>query len=144
MPVSSRASPLRMLAEMHAAFTVNILTVVTRGFTFVCMITNTPSLLASGSYKILLSLRADACASALSASRHCLRSDWLINKLLNHQRQQPVGRSIAYLETFYSQLFQMVRWEQEIKMKVTAGKWGGVSRSSYMELKRVKILQLTC
>lgn len=94
---------------------------------FVCRITNASSRLASGSHSVLLSLRANACAAALSASHHCLRSDWLINKLLNHQRQQPAGRRSPYFETFNSHLFQMVRWGREIRTKVTAGRWWGLS-----------------
>lgn len=77
-----------MLAEMHAAFTVNILIVVTRGLEFVYLITDMPSLLASGSYKVLLSLHAAPTLAALVASRHSLQSDWLINERLNHQRSR--------------------------------------------------------
>lgn len=62
--------------------------VVTRGLEFVWLFGTSAPIYSWYTY-----------AAALSAGRLCLQSDWLINEQLSHQRQQPVGSSIPYLET---------------------------------------------
>lgn len=60
-------------------------------------------------------------AAALSATRHSLQSDWLINELLAHQRQQPVGSSIPYLETLIRNCSEWSIESGELKWKNRRG-----------------------
>lgn len=98
----SLMSPLlfyAMLAELHAAFTVKHPHCCHKPLG-ICLLDygNAISLGIRKQLNIPLPARYTYTA-AQSASRHSLQSNWLINELLSHQRQQPVGSSIPYLET---------------------------------------------